>query len=183
MNKAGSTAHRKLDISSPCTEFGELVKSWSKFDEQKMRIFVRHIKSSGLPDDVFDPGERRPVIKKRPKQPEEVKSTEKKNVSPDPHVTKNSRSSQKQKVTRSTQPVIEVAENGASSAPRAPKTVVVAAAASDPTSSVDASADVKDPAEVVKSSQLALGLGEEIEKPSDSSMPLSQGLHDLHLGH
>jgi len=69
----GSTAHRKLDISSPCTEFGELVKSWSKFDEQKMRIFVRHIKSSGLPDDVFDPGERRPVIKKRPKQPEEVK--------------------------------------------------------------------------------------------------------------
>lgn len=85
-NKAGSAAHRKLDISSPCTEFGELVKTWSKFDEHEMRIVVRHIKrwveyhslalvwipnysSSGLPDDVFDPGERhgRPVIKKRPK--------------------------------------------------------------------------------------------------------------------
>ncbi|KAF4619923.1 hypothetical protein D9613_004921 [Agrocybe pediades] len=55
---AGAVGPRKLDISYPTTEFTKLVKMWEKFDESTMGIVVRHIKSSGLPDNVFDPGER-----------------------------------------------------------------------------------------------------------------------------
>ncbi|KAF8180149.1 Poly(A) polymerase central domain-containing protein [Pholiota molesta] len=54
----GAVGPRKLDISYPTTEFTKLVKMWEKFDESTMGIVVRHIKSSGLPDNVFDPGER-----------------------------------------------------------------------------------------------------------------------------
>ncbi|KAF8272467.1 Poly(A) polymerase central domain-containing protein [Lactarius quietus] len=66
----GSSGPRKLDISWPTTEFTKMVKSWDKFDEVKMGIMVRHIKSSALPDNLFDPGERqlKPGVKKRPKQ-------------------------------------------------------------------------------------------------------------------
>ncbi|KAI0253510.1 Poly(A) polymerase central domain-containing protein [Lactifluus subvellereus] len=49
---------RALDISWPTTEFTKMVKSWDKFDELKMGVIVRHIKSAALPDNVFDPGER-----------------------------------------------------------------------------------------------------------------------------
>ena len=73
--KVGSTGPRRLDISYPTTEFTKLVKMWEKFDEATMGIVVRHIKRldilrivqenskrvifrSGLPDNVFDPGER-----------------------------------------------------------------------------------------------------------------------------
>jgi len=49
----GLTGPRRLDISWPTTEFIRTVKSWDKFDELKMGIFMRHIKSSGLPDNVF----------------------------------------------------------------------------------------------------------------------------------
>ncbi|PPQ67593.1 hypothetical protein CVT25_012087 [Psilocybe cyanescens] len=55
---AGAVGPRKLDISYPTTEFTKLVKMWDKFDESTMGIIVRHIRSSGLPDNVFDPGER-----------------------------------------------------------------------------------------------------------------------------
>ncbi|KAF9478663.1 Poly(A) polymerase [Pholiota conissans] len=54
----GAVGPRKLDISYPTTEFTKLVKMWEKFDESTMGIVVRHIKSSSLPDNVFDPGER-----------------------------------------------------------------------------------------------------------------------------
>ncbi|KAK7470216.1 polynucleotide adenylyltransferase [Stygiomarasmius scandens] len=56
----GSVGPRKLDISYPTTEFTKLVKMWEKFDEGTMGIVVRNIKSSSLPDNVFDPGERQP---------------------------------------------------------------------------------------------------------------------------
>ncbi|KAF8622202.1 hypothetical protein AX15_007307 [Amanita polypyramis BW_CC] len=56
--QAGSTGPRRLDISYPTTEFTKLVKMWEKYDEATMGIVVRHIKSSTLPDYVFDPGER-----------------------------------------------------------------------------------------------------------------------------
>jgi len=59
---------RRLDISYPTTEFTKLVKMWDKFDDATMGIVVRHIKSSALPDYVFDEGERQPKLgQKRPK--------------------------------------------------------------------------------------------------------------------
>ncbi|KAG8219004.1 putative poly(A) polymerase [Butyriboletus roseoflavus] len=64
----GSVGPRKLDISYPTTEFTKLVKMWEKYDESQMGIFVRNIKSSALPDHVFDEGERQPrQALKRPK--------------------------------------------------------------------------------------------------------------------
>ncbi|KAI0797078.1 poly-A polymerase [Abortiporus biennis] len=77
----GTVGPRKLDISYPTTEFTKLVKMWEKFDEQTMGIVVRHIKSSGLPDYVFDEGERQPrSAQKRPKPKGTGKSY---NTSPD----------------------------------------------------------------------------------------------------
>ncbi|KAF8638592.1 hypothetical protein AX17_002133 [Amanita inopinata Kibby_2008] len=58
----GSSGPRRLDISYPTTEFTKLVKMWEKYDEATMGIVVRHIKSSSLPDYVFDPGERPPKL-------------------------------------------------------------------------------------------------------------------------
>ncbi|KAG2013182.1 polymerase, variant 4 [Coprinopsis cinerea AmutBmut pab1-1] len=55
---AGAVGPRRLDISYPTQDFSKLVKMWDKYDESKMGIIVRHIKSSALPDNVFDPGER-----------------------------------------------------------------------------------------------------------------------------
>ncbi|KAJ7584351.1 polymerase [Mycena floridula] len=64
----GAVGPRRLDISYPTTEFTKLVKMWETFDEATMGIVVRHIKSSGLPDNVYDPGERQPkASQKRPK--------------------------------------------------------------------------------------------------------------------
>ncbi|TFK43871.1 poly-A polymerase [Crucibulum laeve] len=65
---AGAVGPRRLDISYPTTEFTKLVKSWEKFDESTMGIVVRHIRSSSLPDNVFDKGERPPkLVQKRSK--------------------------------------------------------------------------------------------------------------------
>jgi len=66
----GAVGPRKLDISYPTTEFTKLVKVWEHFNEETMGIVVRHIKSSGLPDYVFDPGERpQKLVQKRVKGP------------------------------------------------------------------------------------------------------------------
>ncbi|KIK65878.1 hypothetical protein GYMLUDRAFT_218631 [Collybiopsis luxurians FD-317 M1] len=54
----GATGPRRIDISYPTTEFTKLVKMWEKFDKTAMCVVVRNIKSSLLPDTVFDPGER-----------------------------------------------------------------------------------------------------------------------------
>ncbi|KAG1763157.1 Poly(A) polymerase central domain-containing protein [Suillus occidentalis] len=64
----GAVGPRRLDISYPTTEFTKLVKMWEKYDEDTMGIVVRNIKSSALPDYVFDEGERQPKqVLKRPK--------------------------------------------------------------------------------------------------------------------
>ncbi|KAH8988488.1 poly-A polymerase [Lactarius akahatsu] len=138
----GSTGPRKLDISWPTTEFTKMVKSWDKFDEVKMGIIVRHIKSSALPDNLFDPGERqlKPVVKKRPKQ---VKPAEKTNVSPDLPAPKKLRPSynlSSDSTTPSAQAVKPI-ENGTLSIPRSPETAVVIKAPPTPVYSVD----IKDP--------------------------------------
>lgn len=64
---SGVTGPRKLDISYPTTEFIKLVKMWEKYDEDTMGISVRYMKSSGLPEYVFDAAERQP--KRPPKRP------------------------------------------------------------------------------------------------------------------
>jgi len=65
---AGQTAPRKLDISWPTSEFTKMVKSWDKYDENSMGIVVQYIKSTNLPDEVFEEGEHPKVkVKKRSK--------------------------------------------------------------------------------------------------------------------
>ncbi|KAI0774546.1 polymerase [Fomes fomentarius] len=78
----GTVGPRRLDISYPTTEFTKLVKLWERFDEQKMGIVVRHIKSASLPDYVFDEGERNlpKLSQKRPKKEPADRSS---NTSPD----------------------------------------------------------------------------------------------------
>ncbi|KAH7919537.1 Poly(A) polymerase [Leucogyrophana mollusca] len=78
----GAVGPRRLDISYPTTEFTKLVKMWEKYDEAKMGIVVRNIKSSALPDYVFDEGERQP--KPTLKRPKTGKGSSKSsNTSPD----------------------------------------------------------------------------------------------------
>ncbi|KAH6914722.1 polymerase [Coprinopsis sp. MPI-PUGE-AT-0042] len=97
----GSVGPRRLDISYPTTDFSKLVKMWDKFDDDKMCLVVRHIKSSALPDCVFDPGERpAKVTQKRVK----AKSS---NISPE-QPNKRQRSSQ------SVSDTLKTAENGTS---------------------------------------------------------------------
>lgn len=101
--QSGSVGPRRLDISYPTTEFQKLVKMWEKFDESTMGIVVRHIKSSALPDYVFDPGERpAKLAQKRTKGP--GKSS---NTSPD-MPNKRQRSSQ----STTTDLPLKTAENG-----------------------------------------------------------------------
>jgi len=162
----GSTGPRKLDISWPTTEFTKMVKSWDKFDEVKMGIIVRHIKSSSLPDNVFDLGERqpKPVVKKRPKQ---TKLAEKTNdVSPDLPASKKPRASYNVASDSTAPPtqVVKPAENGVSTIPHAPQIPVVAPIVPTSTYSVD----VKDPANI-KSSQLPLS--ESVTVATGTSVP------------
>ncbi|KAG2362377.1 Poly(A) polymerase central domain-containing protein [Suillus spraguei] len=78
----GAVGPRRLDISYPTTEFSKLVKMWEKYDEDTMGIVVRNIKSSALPDYVFDEGERQP--KQALKRPKTSKGSGKSsNTSPD----------------------------------------------------------------------------------------------------
>ncbi|KAJ7758007.1 Poly(A) polymerase central domain-containing protein [Mycena metata] len=57
-----------LDISYPTQEFTKRVRAWEKFDESSMRITVQHIKSSALPDYVYDAGERpQKLVKNAPR--------------------------------------------------------------------------------------------------------------------
>ncbi|KAG1728361.1 Poly(A) polymerase central domain-containing protein [Suillus paluster] len=64
----GAVGPRKFDIPYPSTEFTKLVKMWEKYDEDSMAIEARIIKSSALPDYVFDEGERQPKeVSKRAK--------------------------------------------------------------------------------------------------------------------
>ncbi|KAG2135712.1 Poly(A) polymerase [Suillus bovinus] len=78
----GAVGPRRLDISYPTTEFTKLVKMWEKYDEDTMGIVVRNIKSSALPNYVFDEGERQP--KQALKRPKTSKGSGKSsNTSPD----------------------------------------------------------------------------------------------------
>ncbi|KAJ7448720.1 polymerase [Mycena latifolia] len=53
---------RRLDVAFSVTEFVRLVKAES-FDSATMNIALKHIRSTALPNDVFDPGEREATAK------------------------------------------------------------------------------------------------------------------------
>ncbi|KAI0268152.1 poly-A polymerase [Gloeopeniophorella convolvens] len=166
----GATGPRKLDISWPTTEFSKMVKGWDKFDEAKMGIIVRHIKSSALPDYVFDLGERqpRPVARKRPKQtkvrglggdscqpcpPDDVHQAAEKsnNVSPDLPATKKPRPSYNlaSDLASSTAQTGQVAEHstGITALPRTTQSPAIVTATSAPVYSpgVKHAVDIKSP--------------------------------------
>ncbi|KAJ7462143.1 Poly(A) polymerase central domain-containing protein [Mycena latifolia] len=74
--QAGAVGPRRLDISYPIKEFTQLVRVWEKFDESSMSIVVQHIKSSALPDYVYDAGERpQKLVQKRAKRPSKSSNT------------------------------------------------------------------------------------------------------------
>ncbi|KAJ7181371.1 Poly(A) polymerase central domain-containing protein [Mycena crocata] len=55
--EATDTGPRRLDVSFSISEFVKMAKGES-FDDKTMGIVLRHIRSTTLPDYVFDPGER-----------------------------------------------------------------------------------------------------------------------------
>ncbi|RIA95304.1 Poly(A) polymerase pla1 [Glomus cerebriforme] len=62
----GSTSvHRQLNLSWPISEFTKLVKSWDKYDDKHMEIAVKNVKSTQLPQEVFEEGEQRPMKPRR----------------------------------------------------------------------------------------------------------------------
>ncbi|KZT42918.1 Poly(A) polymerase [Sistotremastrum suecicum HHB10207 ss-3] len=87
----GATGPRRLDISYPTAEFAKLVKMWEHFQATQMGIVVRHIKSSALPDYVFDEGERHP--KPPLKRPKTAKTSGKNGEDSEDHPNKKPRSS------------------------------------------------------------------------------------------
>ncbi|CAG8591893.1 5828_t:CDS:10, partial [Diversispora eburnea] len=62
--EAGSTSPRQLNISWPTQEFTKLVKSWDKYDENHMKITIKHVKSAELPSEVFEEGEEPRKLKR-----------------------------------------------------------------------------------------------------------------------
>ncbi|KAJ1339969.1 hypothetical protein BSLG_005404 [Batrachochytrium salamandrivorans] len=72
---ANCVGSRKLDITWPTVEFIKMVKSWDKFEDDSMGIVIQHIKSAGLPADVFNESEPAPALKKRTKSQNNVAST------------------------------------------------------------------------------------------------------------
>ncbi|KAI4519481.1 Poly(A) polymerase [Schizophyllum commune Loenen D] len=64
MPKDGNSGTRQLNISFPTGEFCNLVKKWETYDETKMRVNVRHIKRSELPEFVYESPTERPRKRK-----------------------------------------------------------------------------------------------------------------------
>ncbi|KAI5123418.1 hypothetical protein M0805_006123 [Coniferiporia weirii] len=146
----GATGPRRLDISYPTTEFTKLVKVWEKYDESSMGIIVRHIKSSSLPDYVFDEGERQPKPTLKRSKTNKV-SGKSNNTSPDLPNKKQKKSPLTPADLQSLAPSKAVHPISALN-PVQPPTVVEAP---PPGSTVYTSA-VKDPADI-KSPQLPFG--------------------------
>ncbi|KAI0068543.1 poly-A polymerase [Artomyces pyxidatus] len=150
----GATGPRKLDISWPTTEFTKMVKGWDKFDEVKMGIVVRHIKSSALPDYVFDAGERQPkvAIKKRPKP---SKTNDKSNnTSPDLPLSKKARPSYLTPDLSASNGLSTRLQSGLSST--SPSVTSTAAVTPTPTTTSAYALNGKDPADI-RSPQLPFG--------------------------
>ncbi|KAL6309781.1 polymerase [Sparassis latifolia] len=130
----GAVGPRKLDISYPTTEFSKLVKMWEKFDDSTMGIVVRHIKSTALPDYVFDEGERQP--RSALKRPKNGKGADKNNnTSPDvPNKKRRSSNSVSESLSSmpsSTQP-LKMTQNGSATVEPSASSSLYPASVKDP---------------------------------------------------
>jgi poly(A) polymerase len=68
--------HKSLDISYPVASFKGQVTTASTYDPETMSVRVVHARAHQLPDDVFRPGETRPVKPvKEKKKKAQTKST------------------------------------------------------------------------------------------------------------
>ncbi|KAF2843573.1 Poly(A) polymerase papa [Patellaria atrata CBS 101060] len=56
-----SPGEKSLDISYPVTQFKNECVSWDQYNAELNSVRVVHIRNYDLPDDVFKPGEKRPV--------------------------------------------------------------------------------------------------------------------------
>ncbi|CCM01737.1 uncharacterized protein FIBRA_03803 [Fibroporia radiculosa] len=146
----GSSGPRKLDISYPTTEFTKLVKMWEKYDEAKMGIIVRHIKSTALPDYVYDEGERQP--RSAQKRVKSGKGSDKSNGTSPDMPNKKRRASNSLSESTSTMPLpMQPFKKAAVSSPTG-----AIVAATDTSSNGIYSSSIKDPSHI-KSPHLPLG--------------------------
>ncbi|KXL42331.1 hypothetical protein M433DRAFT_95188 [Acidomyces richmondensis BFW] len=67
--KKGAT---NLDISKPVSNFTNDCRSWQDYDDTVQSLRIKHMRNFTLPDDVFAPGEKRPI---RPKKKGGSKTT------------------------------------------------------------------------------------------------------------
>ncbi|KAI0938182.1 hypothetical protein AcV5_010424 [Taiwanofungus camphoratus] len=150
----GAVGPRRLDISYPTTEFTKLVKMWEKFDDALMGIVVRHIKSTALPDHVFDEGERQP--RSALKRPKTGKGADKSNNTSPDMPNKKRRSSHPASESLSTTPLasqpFKTAQNGVTSLTQLSTTSVEVT----PASTGIYASSVKDPSQI-KTPQLPFG--------------------------
>lgn len=58
---------KSLDISWPVAEFKRQCTEWPQYNEDLNSIRIIHVKSYDLPEDVFEPGEKRPIKAKKAK--------------------------------------------------------------------------------------------------------------------
>ncbi|KAL1303481.1 hypothetical protein AAFC00_006862 [Neodothiora populina] len=58
---------KSLDISWPVAEFKRQCTDWPQYNEELNSIRIVHVKSYDLPEDVFEPGEKRPTKAKKAK--------------------------------------------------------------------------------------------------------------------
>ncbi|THH28420.1 hypothetical protein EUX98_g5765 [Antrodiella citrinella] len=146
--QVGVTGTRKLDISYPTTEFTKLVKAWEKYDESTMGIVVRHMRSSALPDYVFDQGERQARSNlKRPK----TKGSKSNNTSPEVPSKKRRASTS---ADPASVPPLKTARNGTSPMPSG--IVSNTNVEAPPPNAGVYNSSVKDPSQI-KSPQLPFG--------------------------
>ncbi|KAF2430793.1 Poly(A) polymerase [Tothia fuscella] len=68
-------ATKKLDISQPVSQFREQCYTWTAYDPSMNSLCTVHVRSYDLPEDVFGPGEKRPVKTKKTKTPKGGKSS------------------------------------------------------------------------------------------------------------
>jgi len=78
---SGDVGPRRLDIFYPTTELTQIVRTWEKFDDATMGVVVRHVKSSALPDYVFEDGQRQKKPGRR--RPKPTKGSGPHNISPE----------------------------------------------------------------------------------------------------
>jgi poly(A) polymerase len=58
---------KSVDISWASQEFYDFCKSWQSYSEDTQSIYIRYTRNFELPEDVFLPGESRPVKPTRKK--------------------------------------------------------------------------------------------------------------------